>query len=457
MAQWRTAQCSTVVERSRADAEYHAHSAWSLEKKFINARLPVVRLRQICRSLTSGHTPLRHDLTVGDVDFLTVECVSALSIHFSLAKRVMRTHYEGELSRVAVEPDSVLTTIKRRICQSTPCYTVSRPAVVNQDVAILRLKDGWYPGFVAAYLCSRMGQELADRERTEQMNPYIPIGLLGNLLVPKLSDTAQKEVDDIVRQKLSLDLQASELYAEAEVILDTELSTEGIATGGKTAYEARFSEIRDARRFDGEYFKPAFVRIADHVREYRNGSEPLLRNIQEVRPSIDPSKQPDETFRYSELADINPSVGIITSAAEVLGCEAPSRARRLIAKNDVLVSTVAGSIDKAALVGEKFEGTLASTGFFQFRSERYDPRFLLILLRCKATRMQLEREANGGILSAVSRSRLRNVVVPTVPQDLQDEIARKVDKSHAAYRGAEALLDTAKKRVEDLILKEASA
>ena len=69
--------------------------------------------------------------------------------------------------------------------------------------------------------------------------------------------------------------------------------------------------------------------------------------------------------------------------------------------------------------------------------------------------MQLEREATGGILSAVGQRRLRHVVIPIIPKELQDEIAQKVGESHAAYREAETLLEKAKRCVEELIEQEA--
>ncbi len=192
MARWSQSQYQQVVHRGRMDGEYHSHDAKHLENHLVNSRLTLVRLRDCCERITSGHTPLRHDLSRGEVFFVTVECVSPLLIDYGLSKRVRKRHYVGELNRVALTSECIVVTIKRRIAQASPCYGLRGETVVNQDVAVLRLRNGWNPGYIAAYLISKFGQQLADRERTEQMNPYLPVSKLGNLLIPKIGIDARK-------------------------------------------------------------------------------------------------------------------------------------------------------------------------------------------------------------------------------------------------------------------------
>ncbi len=187
MANWSQAQYQDVIARGRMDGEYHSHDGRHVENRLIRSGITLFKLRECCERITSGHTPLRHDLTRGEVFFITVECVSPLQIDYDLTKRVRTIHYTGELNRVALTNECVLVTIKRRIAQATPCYNLKGRTVVNQDVAVLRLKNGWNPGYIAAYLISKFGQKLADRERTEQMNPYLPVNKLGNLFIPEIA------------------------------------------------------------------------------------------------------------------------------------------------------------------------------------------------------------------------------------------------------------------------------
>ena len=312
------------------------------------------------------------------------------------------------------------------------------------------------PEFLTVYLNTKFGVGQIKRRAMPSINQTnVSASELKRIPIPLLPMPKQEQIAALVNNAAAHREDAKTLYRDAEESLEVELGLDKLKITHPVGYEARLSEIRAAKRFDGEYFKPSFRQVVKCVTNYRYGYEPLLRNVQEIRPNVDPSQQPEKTFQYVELADINASLGLVMSASEVLGKEAPSRARRTITKDDVIISAVAGSIDKAALVGEKYANALASTGFFQFRSDVYNPRFLLVLLRCRSTRMQLEREATGGILSAVSQRRLRHVVIPIIPKELQDEIAQKVGESHAAYREAETLLEKAKRCVEELIEQEA--
>jgi hypothetical protein len=65
--------------------------------------------------------------------------------------------------------------------------------------------------------------------------------------------------------------------------------------------------------------------------------------------------------------------------------------------------------------------------------------------------MQFQQQSTGGILSAVPDSRLKNVIVPKLPERLQQEITELVIQSHEANKKSQELLDQAKTRVEQLI------
>lgn len=66
--------------------------------------------------------------------------------------------------------------------------------------------------------------------------------------------------------------------------------------------------------------------------------------------SRNPTKAPDESFVYVDVAAVDNGVKTITGARPVLGSDAPSRARKLIRRGDVLVSTVRPNLNAVAMV-----------------------------------------------------------------------------------------------------------
>lgn len=173
--------------------------------------------------------------------------------------------------------------------------------------------------------------------------------------------------------------------------------------------------------------------------------------MESINPNFDPTVYPYKTFSYVELADIDASIGIIHSVSEIEGEDAPSRARRILKKNDVLVSRVEGSLEKVALVDGEYEGSLASTGFFQFRPTKIFPQVLLVLSKSIVLQAQLKKECSGTILTAVPNESLKRIIIPDLPIEIQQKIASLVLQSHKERKKSKELLEEAKGKVEETI------
>lgn len=258
MAKWDHARYIDVIEHSRIDGEYHSHSGKLIEQSLLRSSLTLSRLKDCCEKITSGHTPLRHKLTCGDIFFVTVECVSPLRLNYALTKRVDTKHYSGELNRVALTEDCIVVTIKRRIALASPCYALKGKTVVNQDVAVLKLRQSWCPGYVATYLISKYGQQLADRERTEQMNPYLPVNKLGRILIPQLPVENQKRIEELTKTRFKCLAAIENAYFDAQKLLESELGLDKLCFNKLPGFTAQLIELAESRRFDSEHFYPEF-------------------------------------------------------------------------------------------------------------------------------------------------------------------------------------------------------
>jgi type I restriction enzyme, S subunit len=80
-----------------------------------------------------------------------------------------------------------------------------------------------------------------------------------------------------------------------------------------------------------------------------------------------PSSEPAVLFTYVDVAAVDNETKSITGARQIMGAEAPSRARKLIRAGDVLVSTVRPNLNAVALVPAELDGEVASTGFCVLR------------------------------------------------------------------------------------------
>lgn len=356
------------------------------------------------------------------------------------------------LIKYAVLPDDLLITVVGT--KDTVGYVSIVPknekgifsckSTVFRNVSI----DAYY---LLAYLNSSYGKDCLFRRQRGAIQVGLNKDDLKTIPIPLFSAVHHEEIGNKVKEALKLEKQSKVLYGQAEDLLDKELGLNKLVFVNPKSYEAQFSEVMGNGRIDADHYQMKYKQIKELIEKYPHGYQPLLQLTEALSPNINPKEYPATTFNYVELSNINSSLGLVDGSKLVKGSETPSRAKRQVAKGDILASSVVGSVDKAGIIDSSFDGALASTGFFHFRTKGVEPEYLLILIRSLLIKMQLHQEATGGILSSVSESNLQNVIIPSVPIDLQLRIVQLVKASHSAKRKSEKLLEEAKKDVEDLI------
>jgi len=341
--------------------------------------------------------------------------------------------------------------------------TLGNAAVVDENTlpAIFSCKSTVFrslslnPFYLIAYLNSKYGRSFLKRKVRGAVQTGLNIDDLKSTPIFIPSKSEEEKIAEVVKEaKKSFDLSKS-LYWQAEKLLLEELGLKDFKSKYELSYVAYLLKAVGAHRVDAEYYQPAYEEVIKRILNYQNGHAKLLSYAESIKPNFDPTKYPDKRFSYVELADIDASIGVIHGASEIKGEEAPSRARRILRKDDVIVSSVEGSLEKVALVSKEHEGFLASTGFFQFRPRRILPELLLVLSKSSVLQMQLKKECAGTILTAVPKESLKRILVPIIPSKIQQKIALLVQQSHEARKKAKDLLEEAKIKVEKVI--EASA
>lgn len=355
------------------------------------------------------------------------------------------------LAKSAVSEGQVLFSMSGTTGNAAVAYKIPPKLNASQDVAKITLKQGHSPFYVAAFLNSRYGRLQTQREIVGSVQQHVFLWQIKNFIVPIVSKESEARIDAAQREGLDQLSRSHTLYLQAEHLLLEELGLQDFHPTYELSYTSSLSKAFGLHRVDAEYFRPAYDQVTEKVTSYKNGYTTLLNSAEPVKPDFDPAKHPDNSFNYVELADIDASIGVIHSASEIKGEEAPSRARRVIRRGDVIVSSVEGSLEKVALVDEEHEGSLASTGFFQFRARTAYPEVFLILSKSIVLQAQFKRECAGTILTAVPNGSLKRILVPVLPSEFQQKITSLVQQSREARKKARELLEQAKSTVEQAI------
>ena len=173
-----------------------------------------------------------------------------------------------------------------------------------------------------------------------------------------------------------------------------------------------------------------------------------LGKVTTLAATWNPSRAPsDETFTYIDLSAVDQAAKQIIGAREIACAEAPSRARQLVARDDVLVATVRPNLNGVARVPEALDGATASTGFCVLRANQaeLDGGYLFHWVKSPDFVADMVRKATGASYPAVSDRIIFDSAIPLPPLEEQRRIAEVLDRAEALRakrRAALAQLDS---------------
>lgn len=157
-------------------------------------------LGDFLKSLTNGHTPLRHNLSKGDVPFICSEHVQDFEVDLESSKRILTEHHKTELKRTQLKNNDILLTIKGRVGNAAIVEGLEGAANINQDVALLRMNKELPHWWIISFLNSRFGKLMTEKYQTGQINPFLSLGTIRTLPIPVFEDKLMQEVGQEMRQ-----------------------------------------------------------------------------------------------------------------------------------------------------------------------------------------------------------------------------------------------------------------
>jgi len=168
------------------------------------------------------------------------------------------------------------------------------------------------------------------------------------------------------------------------------------------------------------------------------------------KESRDPNREfPEREFLYIDIDSIENGTGVIKAAKTIIGKKAPSRARRVIHYNDVIMSTVRPYLKAFAIVPREYDAQICSTGFAVLTcKERILPSYLLYTLFSNYVISQCNRMMVGGQYPALNNSQVEKIKLPLPSISEQQKIAEilsTVDKRLVLLRNKKEKMEGIKK------------
>lgn len=318
------------------------------------------------------------------------------------------------------------------------------------------------PEVLTSYLSSLYGRGEIEKFSMISNQANFSPAKFRKIKIPVIPNTIQNFVTNNLKESYNLNIKSEKLYKEAEQILLTELGFENWKPKTKkfdlhgvefeiedTINSFSFSDVSNIDRIDSEYFENHYYEISEHIVKYT--AFDYLDNVCKINETQTlPEK--DILYKYIELSNISTN-GIINGYTEDIGENLPTRARRLAKSNQVLISSIEGSLSSCALIPNELDNSFCSTGFYLIDSNIINSETLLILFKSKPFQALLKKSCSGTILTAISRRFFKNLVIPIIDIAIQKKIKKKVVELMYSNKKSKSLLEISKRAVE-IFIKE---
>ncbi|MBU3967284.1 MAG: restriction endonuclease subunit S, partial [Euryarchaeota archaeon] len=307
------------------------------------------------------------------------------------------------------------------------------------------------PYYFSIFLQSDYGKKQILRLPIGSVQQHIFLWQLERLIIPLYSIAFQTLIERVFKLSLNSQTKAMAAYSQAQTLLLSELGLLNWKPKHRLSFVKNCSKTQQAGRFDAEYFQPKYDEIVTAIKSHAGGWD-IAENVLNIKDNNISPKHNVE-YKYIELANIGVN-GEIIGFTEAEGQDLPSRARRKVSKDDVIISSIEGSLSSCALIPDEYDGALCSTGFYIVDSTKINPQTLLVLLKSPIGQEQLKKGCSGTILTAINKDEIGKIVLPIVDSGIQHQIQQKIIESFNLRKQSKHLLECAKKAVEMAIEKD---
>lgn len=303
------------------------------------------------------------------------------------------------------------------------------------------------PEYLTTFLNSKYGVwDIKRRARQSINQTNVNPEEIKEIEFPLLSMDFQEKIKYCFDNSNKTTLDSQKKYNQAENLLLETLGLADFQPSQEPVNVKNFSEsFGSSGRLDAEYYQLKYENYLSLISSYPNGHEAFSAACKLMDKNFTPEDKTE--YKYIELSNIGKS-GEITDCTLAIGEELPTRARRIVATNDVVVSSIEGSLESCALVTSEYNNALCSTGFYVVSSKKLNPETLLVLFKSEPMQALLKKGCSGTILTAISKTELEQIPIPLIESDTQKKIKDYINECFEMRRKSEHLLEVAKTAVE---------
>ncbi|WP_202966397.1 restriction endonuclease subunit S [Treponema endosymbiont of Eucomonympha sp.] len=417
-----------------------------------------IRLNNAIKYMSGGATPLGAEYQENEeISFLRVQNI--MQNYFNLDDVVyISQKQDEEIKRSRLEENDVLLTITGSYGKSTVVPLSLVGANINQHSVKITLNSNINPYFLSTFLNSKQGKLQSDKNIVGVTRPALDYEVIRNFLIPILPQSFQFDIQSMILKSKELSDHSQSLYRQAESLLLQEIGLQDFAPSSEKCNIKSFKESFGATgRLDAEYYQRKYEDIIAKVKAQHYD---LLGDLVTIKKSIEPGSNAysDTGIPFVRVADYN-QFGISSPdifLSEKFCKENAELLKTLYPQKGTILFSKDGSVGTAYMLREDMRA-ITSGALLHLTvkdTKKVLPGYLTLVLNTTLVKHLAERDAGGSIILHWRIDEIKQVVIPIIAYDIQQQIAALIAESFRLREESERLLEQAKAAVEQEIERE---
>ena len=141
----------------------------------------------------------------------------------------------------------------------------------------------------------------------------------------------------------------------------------------------------------------------------------------------------NKTYRYIDLTSVSRVNNTIIETSEINADNAPSRAQKIVLKDDVIFATTRPAQQRLCLINDDYSDEIASTGYCVLRAKPNEvlPKWIFFHITSTDFKNYVEENQSGSAYPAISDAKVKEFKIPIPPLAEQQRIVAILDKFDA--------------------------
>lgn len=360
----------------------------------------------------------------------------------------------SSLKQYHIKEKDILLTVVGTLGKAAIALKNDSSSIFSCKSTLLRTKSV-NPYYLITYLNSPTGQLFTLRGKRGAIQEGLNLSDLKEIEVFLPSKDFQDFIERIVQMSFTFLEKSNNLYARAQTLLLFELGLSDWKPKYQLSFVKNYSEIQTAERLDAEYFQPMYREVEEHLISKCSAKKIGEIDFINVTTGQYSDSYTNEKIGLPFIRGTNLSMGTIEET-DIVYIDPKLQIKSKKAKEGDVVVTRVGTIGLAARIPKKYEGGTISDNLIRlrFNQSKLNSFFLATYLSSILGQNLMIGNSRGSVQQRLNQETLKEIVVPLIPTESQENIASLVKKSEDIRNLSKNLLEIAKKAVEIAIEKD---